>query len=394
MGRGSTAARAQGTDPAPQRALRIALCTLAIAVGILAIALGGFLIATAHPTQSVLIEGSIADYQEILIDGAYARNELRLVDDNRTFTLDAPQFHPALPERFLQYGKIRIWVAEGTTTALAVALYDQFGLNPTIYTTDTYEHPVRTLVEAQAAGALAGGAGLAAIIAAVLVQRGWRLPGRSKPTAPEPVPVPVGARAGTGEQGQWDLTLFGTGSPSAQPGQGGLSAIDQLPTQKTPAVFPAADAPGRQSGPPAPGSRTAPPSIDQLPTQKTPALPTPPLAPGSGPAMPGGFAMPQPGPQTPRPSFPSQSAPNSNPNAGNPAYGGGANWGAGWGAPAPQSGDQQAWPAFPSTPRPAAPTSNPAPAPQPEQPAAPPLEPDPFGWWPERGGGGPGRPAE
>lgn len=418
MGRGSTSARADGPGRGLRRALWVALCSLAVGVGALMIALGGFLIVTAHAATSIEIEGSIADYREILIGGSYARNELRLADDNHTYTFDAPQFHPPLPERFLQYGKVQIWVTQGTTTVVAVTLYDQLGLNPTTYTTDVYDNPVRTMVEAQVGGAATSAVGLAMIVVAFILLRRGRLPRRKPaPPKPEPVPVAMGAPVGAaGEAGRrygaspWDLTLFGGDKSSPQPSEDAPSGIDQLPTRKTPAVFPGAADPGRQTAPPAPDTpagidqlptQKTPAGIDQYPTQKTPAVPTmPPMSPAPEGDSPTAWL----GPQEPLPASPAQPAPDLEDL---PA--GGIFWGAAW-APQPTESDEpHVRPAFqPPTLQPAAPEGEASSAPPGQRtPTAPPAsdvedvedlptqrtpavqpprsDPGMLGWWPGRG---------
>jgi hypothetical protein len=406
MGRGSKAAQTEGRGRAPRRALWVALCTLAIGVGVLAIALGGYLIATAQPTSPIEVDGSIVDYREILIDGSYARNELRLADDPHTYALDAPQFHPPLPVRFLQYGKVQIWVTQGTTTVVAVTLYDQLGLNPTTYTTDAYDHPLTAMVEAQAGGVATSVAGLILIAVAFVLLRRGTLSRRRKPTPPKPEPVAVLASVGAsvGAAGQsspryeaspWDLTLFGGDRSGAQrggdPAPPPPDAIDQTPTRKTPAVFPGmdtlgGDAPGRRTTPPAHGVPQTPGDIDQIPTEKTPAVPTTPPAPEDD------FAMPWLGPPGPLPDAPSPPAPAFADPAADQAP-----WGAAWGPPPAERSDPPAWTFFqrpaPEGAASPAPPDQPAPSPAggaedvedlPTQrtPAVQPpqRDPDAFGW--------------
>jgi hypothetical protein len=378
MGPGSTTARADGSGRGLRRALWVALCSLAVGVGALLIALGGFLIVTAHPATTVEIDGSIADYTEILIGGSYARNELRLADDNHTYTLDAPQFHPPLPERFLREGKVQIWVTQGTTTVVAVTLYDQLGLNPTNYATDVYDHPVRTMVEAEMGGAAASVVGLAMIVVAFVLLRKGRLPRRKPaPPKPEPMPVAMGVRVGADDEpGQryqaspWDLTLFGGDKSSGPPPSGEApDGIDQLPTRKTPAVFPGVADPSRQTAPPA----SAPPApdtsigIDQFPTQKTPAVPTLPPMPL---APEGDSTVRRLGPQEPFPASPAPPAPDREDLAS-----GGILWGAVWGVQPTESDEPHAGPSFqPPTFQPDAPKGE-APSAPPGQrtPTAPPA---------------------
>jgi hypothetical protein len=269
MGRrlSSAAPEKMSLGRALRRALWVIACSLLIALGVLVIGVGGVLIASAHSAHPVAIDGSIADYKEILVNGSYARNDLQLVDDNRTFTLDTSQFHPTLPERLMQYGKIQIWVDDGTTSIVAITLYDQLGLNPTTYSSDVFDHPVRTMVEGQVEGAVTSGSGLALIIVTlVLLRRGG--PGRKKP-------VPLAAPAGTSPErpqlmpASWEPPGQGTD------GQGGL---DQIPTQKTPAVPILAGDQGQPfaasaaSAASAAHDASAPSDLDQLPTDKSPAL--------------------------------------------------------------------------------------------------------------------------
>jgi len=47
---------------------------------------------------------------------------------------------------------MQIWIDEGTTTVIAITLYDESDQNPTKYTTDVYDHPANETSTTQNAG--------------------------------------------------------------------------------------------------------------------------------------------------------------------------------------------------------------------------------------------------
>jgi hypothetical protein len=138
--------------PGASRALWMALAILAILLGLGGIGLGGYLFASAHAINAVEVDGTIAYYREITINGAYARNELKLDGNGHTYVLVRSDFHPALPTRLLQEGKVQMWVDKGTPNIVAITIYDELGLNPVAYTTDGYDHPVRTFYASETEG--------------------------------------------------------------------------------------------------------------------------------------------------------------------------------------------------------------------------------------------------
>jgi hypothetical protein len=141
---------------------------LLLTVGVLALFLGGTFVARAHAIHPVEVQGYTVAYTEILVNGAYARNELRLAGDHHTYILDRAQFHPPLPERFLKDGRIRIWVDRGTTHVVAVTLYTEVGLNPASYVTAAYIDPDQPFVQAEIQGGLTLAAGMIVVLAALI----------------------------------------------------------------------------------------------------------------------------------------------------------------------------------------------------------------------------------
>src|SRR5207237_6320874 len=79
-------------------------------------------------------------------------NELNLQGDSNTYTLDKSSFHPTLPDEVYKGGKMQIWIDEGTTTIIAITLYDENDLNPTKYTTAVYDNPATETSTSQGAG--------------------------------------------------------------------------------------------------------------------------------------------------------------------------------------------------------------------------------------------------
>jgi hypothetical protein len=105
---------------------------------------------TARPSQPVEIDGTESSYVEVTQSGAYDRNELQLQGDSATYTLDKTKFHPTMPDEVYKNGKIQIWVDQGSTTIIAITLYDQNDENPTKYTTAHYDNPASQLADTQA----------------------------------------------------------------------------------------------------------------------------------------------------------------------------------------------------------------------------------------------------
>jgi hypothetical protein len=110
-------------------------------IGAIVIAAGVGVYATDHPATPVEVDGTIAGYTEYTQNGVYDRNQLKLANDSNTYTLDKTTFHPALPDSVYKDGKVSIWVENGTTTVIAMTLYDENDGNPVKYTTDQYTNP-------------------------------------------------------------------------------------------------------------------------------------------------------------------------------------------------------------------------------------------------------------
>jgi hypothetical protein len=310
MARHATPERAQ-PGGRTRRALWTALCILAIIVGLGGVALGSYIFATAHATHAVEVDGSIADYREITINGAYDHNELKLDGDRHTYTLIRSQYHPALPLRLLQAGKIQLWVNQGSSSVVAVTLYNELGLNPIAYTTDAYDHPVRTFYTAESEGVIAaGGGGALALIAllwlVVATLRRRRAPARSRPVAsPVPEPQPAfEAHAGrvpaiSVAQRQDAARVFGpvafpplpTPAPAAHAGSMGQAA--SVGQASYPSLPPQPSFPRGALNPPAapvpwPATNSGPYTPPSSATDSGPYAPqsTPPTAAPSGPYAP------------------------------------------------------------------------------------------------------------
>ncbi|HEV7128648.1 MAG TPA: hypothetical protein VGN32_14555 [Ktedonobacterales bacterium] len=145
----------------------VGLCLLG-AVGLM---VGGWFLINAHATVPVRIDGRVADYERITSGPAYLRNDLRLSDDGHTYTLDAGQFHPGLPDQLYQNGKTTLWVDRGTSTIVAITLYDQNDANPVTATTPAFDHPDLATQTNQQNSFLVSGVSLVLLLAAL----GWAL---------------------------------------------------------------------------------------------------------------------------------------------------------------------------------------------------------------------------
>jgi hypothetical protein len=131
------------------------------------IVLGSGLVAyfTAHPTQPVEIDGTESTYVEVTRKDVYSRNELTLVNDSKIYTLNKNSFHPTLPDSVYKDGKMQIWVDRGSTTIIAITLYDADDANPIKYTTTHYDDPESELSDTQGSGIVGAvvGVGLLAV---------------------------------------------------------------------------------------------------------------------------------------------------------------------------------------------------------------------------------------
>ncbi|HEY8816803.1 MAG TPA: hypothetical protein VIP57_17115 [Candidatus Dormibacteraeota bacterium] len=117
----------------------------------------------AHPSQPVEIDGAEAYYVEVTNNNSYTRNELKLANDSNTYELDKNTFHPTLPDSVYKGGKIQIWVDHGSTTIIAITLYDGNDENPTKYTTTHYDNPQSELSDSQGSAIVAAVVGIALI---------------------------------------------------------------------------------------------------------------------------------------------------------------------------------------------------------------------------------------
>ena len=120
-----------------------------LVLGLLFVGVAGITYFTARPSQPVEIDGTESSYVEYTKSGNYDRNELQLVGDNTTYVLDKTTFHPNLPEQVYKNGKMKIWVDQGSTTIIAITLYDQNDETPIKYTTAHYENPASERTDAQ-----------------------------------------------------------------------------------------------------------------------------------------------------------------------------------------------------------------------------------------------------
>jgi hypothetical protein len=159
----------------------------------------------AHPSQPVEIDGTESSYVEVTTNNNYDRNELKLAGDSNTYTLDKTSFHPTLPDSVYKAGKMQIWIDQGTTTIIAITLYDANDENPTKYTTTRYDNPRSELSDTQGSGIVASVIG----IALVAVFGIWFAVGRRRATvrpavgAIAGVPTFTGGGIGLSADGKW-----------------------------------------------------------------------------------------------------------------------------------------------------------------------------------------------
>jgi len=155
--------------------------------GVIVLGSGLLIYLTAHPSQPVEIDGTESSYVEYTKNNSYERNELTLVGDNNTYTLDKNSFHPTLPDAVYKDGKLQIWIDQGSTTIIAIALYDVNDANPTKYTTTHYDNPQSELSDTQGSGIAAAVVGIALIAVFGI----WVAAGRRRATV-----QPAGAAIG------------------------------------------------------------------------------------------------------------------------------------------------------------------------------------------------------
>ena len=131
--------------------------------GVLLLGFGLIGYSTAHASNPVEIDGAISDYVEHTRNGAYSYNTLQLAGDDKTYTLDKNTFHPALPDELYNDGKTSIWIDQGSTTIIAITLYDEGDQNPIKYTTTHFDNPQSELSDTQGGGITGAAIGVALI---------------------------------------------------------------------------------------------------------------------------------------------------------------------------------------------------------------------------------------
>ena len=148
-----------------------------LAAGAILAAIGVAIFTTAHAASPVKIDGAISDYIEYTRNGAYDRNELKLANDSSTYTLTKTSFHPALPDSVYRDGRVSIWVDRGSSTIVAITLYDANDENPVKYTTERFDTPSTQLSSPRTLGiviAIVGATMTAATGLSSLIRRARR----------------------------------------------------------------------------------------------------------------------------------------------------------------------------------------------------------------------------
>ena len=92
---------------------------------------------TQRPCNGALeVDGTIHSYMELTTsDGAYEFNQLRITGNSTTYIVNKDAFTPQLPDQVNIDGKVRIWVAPGSTQVVQIVLYDTKGQTSIQYTT-------------------------------------------------------------------------------------------------------------------------------------------------------------------------------------------------------------------------------------------------------------------
>jgi hypothetical protein len=111
-----------------------------------------------------------------------------------------------LPDQVYKHGEIQIWVDQGSTTIIAITLYDQNDENPTKYTTAHYDNPASQLSDTQANAFKLGilGLGLIGIFAVwfAIGQRRTRALGSGETVTGLPISAAESA-SGLSPDGKW-----------------------------------------------------------------------------------------------------------------------------------------------------------------------------------------------
>jgi hypothetical protein len=231
----------------------MALVALGLALGVGLMLLGVQVYSAAQVAHPVEIDGAVADFKEVDIEGGYAYNELWLAGDNHIYTVDRRQFQPDLPQRFSQDAPIHIWVDRGTTHVLALTLYDLLGVNAQQYTSPAYDDPNQPVTQAERRAVVTGVSGAGVVVGVLLwlvaarLTRHARLEARARRTqaplpAIAPAPAPLAA-----------APPILAAPPEPRPRITRAPAVDEFPTVPAPAVFLA-------------------PDVEELPTQKAPTV--------------------------------------------------------------------------------------------------------------------------
>jgi hypothetical protein len=135
-------------------------------LGVIGLAVGSYLFFTAQPLTFVQTSGTALDYTEVTHNSLYDHNELKINGDERLFILHKNDFHPDLPDKVFDGGKVIVWSDAGTgvRTVYAITLYDENDENPQQYTTDYFNHPASFQGDNQRVGGVIGGLGLLALL--------------------------------------------------------------------------------------------------------------------------------------------------------------------------------------------------------------------------------------
>ena len=153
-----------------------------IGLGLLSVLIGAIIFVGAHAAVPAEISGTLEHAKEIHPDGSYAHTDVTLVGDPNTYSFERGDMTPAgVDNNFWTDGKVDLWVDQGTTNIIAIQLYGKDDKTPTKYVSDYYVHPQAKIASDRQTGEIAGGLGVAFLLAGIAM-RGRRKAPRERTT--------------------------------------------------------------------------------------------------------------------------------------------------------------------------------------------------------------------
>lgn len=164
-------------------------------LGAALVLVGVVVLLTAQAARPQAVVGTIAAYAKYTRgSGTYVDNQLVLRGTFPTYTLHAPDFQPALPQKLYEDSPVTLWADanRGGTQVLAITLYDAHNAHPVTYTTDAFIHPDASLYRQEGEGWLLLVLGLLCLLASGPRLRRWMSRAARTPSR-KSQPVTVGA---------------------------------------------------------------------------------------------------------------------------------------------------------------------------------------------------------